>query len=112
MWVVVVGVAVVAVAAYELFTREPRATVIAREAETKALTAAQAAARIAREQAARVACALRADDMARTQTYVADHFGAGVSVSEGLRLLPSRRPPDAWPDYVRRAACYLARLES
>lgn len=112
MWAIALGVAAFAVAAYELFTREPRARAAASAASGASVAALKAAAASAKDQAARLSCGMTDDDMARTKAYLVEHFGSGVSVREGLALLPSRRPPDMWPDFVRRTTCYLNRSEN
>lgn len=111
MWAVALGIAAFAVAAYELFTREPRAKAALQGAQQSSVTLAKSAARVAREQAARVQCGLSDSDLLATQKWVGEHFGPTVGVREGLAMMPNRRPPDTWPDFAQRTACYLARLD-
>lgn len=107
MWGIVLGVGALVLAAYELLSRSSRA--YAGGAVQQAGGVAAAAAIVARNRAAALSCGLQDGDMTRTQAWLIETFGVGVNVQTGLALLPNRQPPDTWPDFVRRAACYVSR---
>jgi hypothetical protein len=109
MWGIALGIAAFALAAYELFTREPRAAGALKEGAAQGGKLFMGAVKDARERAAALSCQLEADDLDRTRAWVSENLGPAVDLRTGLTLMPARRPPIGWPDYVQRTACYLSR---
>ena len=117
MWLLVLGVVVAGVAAYELLTHPTTAEAAVRDARAKALALQKNAATAALtggltpaapsppDAARALACGLQPGDFAAADEWSAQYLGRTFAPLERLQLMRSVTPVDQWPFTARRVYC-------